>query len=335
MKKVLCFGELLLRLSPELNGEWIRQSTMPVFVGGAELNVARALAQWQVPVTYCTALPDNYLTGEILSSLQQKGVDTENTILTGNRIGSYYLAQGADLKHSGVIYDRAFSSFWDLQPGELRWEEILNGVEWLHVSAITPALNANLAAICLEAVRTAHHMGLTVSIDLNYRSKLWQYGKLPLEVMPELVQYCQVIMGNIWAAEKMLGIPVDTMASPEKEDFIGQALKISEAICTRFSHCRQVANTFRFDLNNGVDYFATLFAENRILASQCYHSTQIIDKVGTGDAFMAGLIYGNYQSFPLQEVIDFATAAAYNKLFVKGDASTASVEEIKKIYQHA
>lgn len=332
MNKVFCFGELLLRLSPELNGEWLRQHSMPVFIGGAELNVATALAHWKVPVSYGTALPDNYLSKEIIAAVQQKSIDTSKIIFSGNRIGSYYLPQGADLKHAGVIYDRAFSSFWDLQPGQVNWDEILNDISWLHFSAISPALNANVAAVCKEAVEAASKKGITISVDLNYRAKLWQYGKQPHDVMPELVQHCNVIMGNLWAAEKMLGIAVAKDLADDKDAYIEHALRTSENICKQVSKCQQVANTFRFDIKNGVHYYATLHTQNRLYVSQEHKTPYIIDKIGSGDTFMAGLIYGNANALQPQEIIDFAAAAAFNKLFVKGDATTTSVEDIKKGY---
>lgn len=332
MKRVFCFGELLLRLSPELNGEWIRQNAMPVFIGGAELNVATALAKWQVPVSYGTAIPDNYLSKEITAFIDQKGIDTSKIIFSGDRIGTYYLPQGTDLKHAGVIYDRAHSSFSELQPGQINWDELLNDVSWFHFSAISPALNARVAAVCKEAVEAASKKGITVSVDLNYRAKLWQYGKQPFEVMPELVEHCDVIMGNLWAAEKMLGITVDENLANCKEGYIEHAIKTSEAINGQFSKCKQVANTFRFDVNAGVCYYATLFTQNKLYVSQEHNTSYFVDKVGSGDTFMAGLVYGNYNSLQPQEIIDFAAAAAFNKLFIKGDATTASVDDIRKGY---
>ena len=194
MNTIFCFGELLLRLSPRLNGEWIEQNTMPVFIGGAELNVATALAKWKIPVAYGTCLPDNYLSEEIINAVAKKGIDVSKIILNGNRIGTYYLPQGADLKAAGVIYDRAHSSFWELKPGQVNWDEVLEGVSWFHFSAISPALNASVAAVCLEGAEAASKKGITVSIDLNYRAKLWQWGKQPNEIMPKLVRLCDCLL---------------------------------------------------------------------------------------------------------------------------------------------
>jgi len=332
MSRVLCFGELLLRLSPQLNGEWISQHAMPVFIGGAELNAATALSNWSVPVSYCTALPDHYLSREIVEAVRAKGIDTNKILFSGQRIGTYYLPQGADLKNAGVIYDRAYSSFWELKPGQIDWDEVLDRASWFHFSAISPALNASVAAVCREGAEAAARKGLTVSVDLNYRAKLWQYGKQPHEVMPELVSFCDVIMGNLWAAEKMLDIPVPSTLADEKQAYLEQAQRSSEAIMRAFPRCRQVANTFRFDAGAGVRYYATLYADGKLHASHEHHTDYIVDKVGSGDTFMAGLVYGNYHKLPAQEIINFAAAAAFNKLFIKGDATTASVEEIRKGY---
>jgi 2-dehydro-3-deoxygluconokinase len=332
MSKVLCFGELLMRLSPQLGGVWIKQGNMPVFIGGAELNSATALANWGVLASYCTALPDHYLSREIIESIQQKGIDTNRIRFSGNRIGTYYLPQGADLKNAGVIYDRAYSSFWELQPGQLDWDEILKDVSWFNFSAISPALNENVAGVCLEAVKAASQKGITISVDLNYRAKLWQYGKQPHKVMPELVQYCDVVMGNIWAEDKMLGIAVNQDLPDEKEAYLEQSKKTSEQILKQFPKCKQVANTFRFDRADGIHYYATLFANEQLYVSSEHRTKTVIDRVGSGDTFMAGLIYGNYHKHSPQEIIHFAAAAAFNKLFIKGDATTASVDEIKKGY---
>ena len=332
MQKVLCFGELLLRMSPDTEMNWLQQNSMPVYVGGAELNVATALAQWHVPVNYFTAIPDNYLSRQILESLQKKHIRTETVFLHGERIGLYYLAQGLDLKNAGVIYDRAHSSFAGLKPGMVNWDKVLTGVSWFHFSAICPALNADAAKVCLEVLQVAASKNITISVDLNYRVKLWQYGKQPIDIMPELVSYCDVIMGNIWAAEKMLGITVDPDLTREKNAFLDASLKSSQAVVDAYPKCRQVANTFRFDENGRINYYATLLKNNVLFVSKEYQTDQVIDKIGSGDCFMAGLIYGNHHRLVPQEIIDFAAAAAYKKLFIKGDATTSTAEEIKSAF---
>ncbi|RYZ20499.1 MAG: sugar kinase [Chitinophagaceae bacterium] len=332
MKKVLCFGELLLRLSPRLGGAWIAEESMPVFVGGAELNVARALARWELPVSYCSALPAHNLADEVIAWVAAQGIDVKPIQRSGARIGTYYLPQGADMKAAGVIYDRAYSSFWELAPGDIDWDSVLQGVHWFHFSAISPALNAQAAAVCLEAAKAASDRGITVSVDLNYRARLWQYGKTPAEVMPELVQYCDVIMGNVWAEQQMLGIPVRENLPDVKEAYIEQSVATSAEIRKRFPKCRQVANTFRFDAGAGVRYYATLDDGKQFYTAAEQYAAEIVDKVGSGDTFMAGLIWGNCNSLWPQELIDFAAAAAFNKLFITGDATTATVSDIKQSF---
>ena len=333
-KKVCCFGEILLRFSPQLQGKFIEQASMPVFIGGAELNVATALAKWNIPSKYVTAVPANYLAAEMLAEVSKRNIDITAVKLCGERIGSYYLPQGADLKNSGVIYDRAYSSFASLKPGELDWDTILQDVSWFHFSAISPALNQSAAAVCLEAMQAACKKNIPISVDLNYRAKLWQYGKDPVEIMPELVQYCSVIMGNIWSAEKLLGIPLAKDFNPvsnNKEDFLEQAKLSAQLIQQIFPNCKTVANTFRFDEGEGIKYFATLHTKEADYNSLSYTVKTIVDKIGSGDCFMAGLIYGILQQFHNQDILNFATAAAIGKLQQLGDATTSTINDIEKI----
>ncbi len=333
MGNVFCFGEILLRLSPALQGEWLHKHNMSAFIGGAELNVATALAKWKIPVSYCSALPDNYLSQEIIRDIKQKDIDTSAFHFSGTRTGIYYLPQGADLKHAGVIYDRADSSFARLKPGMINWDEALENVSWFHFSAITPALSADSADVCIEALKAASSKGITISADLNHRAKLWQYGKKPVEVMPSLVKYCDVIMGNVWSANTLLGIPVDEKIhnNTTKEDYLSHSLKSSQEIQQKFSKCTSVANTFRFDYKEqGIRYFTALYQNGAQLSSPEFYADAIADKVGSGDCFMAGLIYGLYKKHPQQQVIDFATSAAYGKLFEKGDVTKQDVTTIEE-----
>lgn len=337
MSKILSFGEILLRLSPDTEGAWVAGNSMPVFVGGAELNVATALAKWNLRSAYCTAFPDNYLGKQLINYLEGKGIDASTVQLTGNRIGLYYLPQGLDVKNAGVIYDRAGSSFAELQTGTIDWDKVLDGVTWFHFSAIGPALSQSAADVCKEALRVAREKGITISLDLNYRAKLWQYGKKPSEVIPALAQYCDLIMGNVWAAETMLNIPVDPDLSKKdsKEAYLLQAIKSSEEIMRQYPSCSEVANTFRFDHTGRIQYYTALYNGGKLYVSKEYTTDSVIDKVGSGDCFMAGLIYGNVNEWDQQQVIEFATAAAFKKLFIKGDATTSSVEEIRSEYsQH-
>jgi 2-dehydro-3-deoxygluconokinase len=335
MSKVLCFGEILLRLSPDILGAWIKESSMPVYIGGAELNVAQALARWNIPSAYCSAMPDNYLTKEIKEHLREKNIDVRRMIVSGNRLGTYYLAQGTDLKHAEVIYDRAGSSTAMLKPGTLDWNAILKDVSWFHFSAISPAIGPNLAEVCMEALQAASRKNIRISVDLNYRAKLWKWGKEPVEVMPDLVSHCDLVMGNIWAAEMMLGVTIDKTFQKTKELCIEQALKTSEQITRDFRNCSEVANTFRFDQENDIMYYGTIYSDRQLFVSPEHRVQNIVDKVGSGDCFMAGLIYGNWNRLAPQETIGFAAAAAVSKMHVKGDATTVSVEEIRNMQEKA
>jgi 2-dehydro-3-deoxygluconokinase len=329
--KILSFGELLLRFCPDPDGEWTNNNRLPVYVVGAELNVSNSLALWGLPVKYFTLLPENDLTAHIIRYLQNRGIDISSIHYCGNRVGLYYLTENNDIKHNALIYDRDHSAFAGLKPGMIDWDKVLEGVTWFHFSAICPALNQNVADVCREVLEIASKKKITISVDMNYRSKLWQYGKSPVDVMPDLVKYCDLVMGNIWAAEMMLGIPVipNIHESGQKSIYLNEALKTSQRIMGQYPKCKAVANTFRFDATNDIKYYTTLYIENQLYNSGEYETVYVIDKVGSGDCFMAGLIYGFYNRHEFKELLEFATAAAFEKLFIKGDATTKTVAEIK------
>lgn len=299
-------------------------------MGGAELNVANALALWEQPIKYFTALPDNALSEQIISYLESKNIDTSAIHHSGNRIGLYYLTRGKDVKNNAIVYDRAGSAFADLNPGMVNWDAVLEGVSWFHFSAICPALSQQAANVCEEVLQAASRKHITISVDLNYRPKLWQYGKKPTEIMPKLVQYADIIMGNVWAEETMLGIPVtpDIHESGQQSIYLKEGLYSSERIMEAYPRCRAVANTFRFDAGKGVEYYTSLYTGNRFYHSPTYTTETVVDKVGSGDCFMAGLIYGFFNKQDPQQLLDFATAAAFEKLFIEGDATTKTVDEI-------
>ena len=332
-KPVFCFGELLLRMSPLPSAQWIHEACMPVYIGGAELNVAAALAAWQMPVQYSTALPGNALSNDVCHVLSAKGIDVSAIHFSGNRIGIYYLTQGTDLQHTAVIYDRAFSSFSELQPGSIDWKNVLRNAGWFHFSAISPALNTNAALVCKEALTAASKIGLPVSVDLNHRAKLWQYGKQPPEVMPELVEHCDVIMGNIWSANALLGIPVaaDIHVKNSKEAYLQHAADTARNIMNRYAKCKTVAQTFRFDKNDGIQYFASLNIAAQHYVSKEYRIKKVRDKVGSGDCFMAGFIYGLYHKKNPQQIIDFAAAAAVGKMNETGDHTKQTIADVNQI----
>jgi 2-dehydro-3-deoxygluconokinase len=249
--KILCWGELLLRLSPELQGQWIANHSFSAHIGGAELNVARALARWNVPTKYFTALPDNFITAEICRQLEAENIDISSVAVQGNRLGLYYLPQGTDLKQAGVIYDRAHSAFGELQPGSINWDKILEGCSWLHWSAITPGLNAQLAAVCAEAISAAK-----------------KYDVVPSEVMIPLIQQCDVVMGNVWAVEKLLGItsPIRESKGHSQEDLVSAAGESMRELHRSFPGLQHIAYTFRLDSS----YFAVLYHPTALTTSSTY-----------------------------------------------------------------
>lgn len=331
MKHTCCFGELLIRYSPHLQGEWIRSQSMQTYIGGAELNVAYALANWAMPVKYITAIPDHYLSKEIIEQLTKANIQTDGTLFNGERIGVYYLPQGADLKHAGVIYDRANSAFANLKEGMFDWTAILKDAGWFHFSAISPALNASAAAVCLEAVKQAKQMGLTVSVDLNYRSLLWRYGQSPVEVMRTFMPYCDVVMGNIWSAATLLGTPLNSalLTNNHQDSFVSAAEQSANHIMQTFPNVQIVANTFRFTNEANVDYYATWHDQSGTTVSDLYTTNHVVDKVGSGDCFMSGLIRGIQLNQSNAYIINYAATAAVGKLQEYGDHTRQTVAEIE------
>lgn len=327
--KVISFGEILLRLSPNWDS-----NIAAFYVGGAEANVAAALGRWGTPVAYISRMPDNGLSRQIQLQLEAQQVSTDRMLWGGERIGTYYLAQGSDLKHAEVVYDRKYSAISELQPGTVDWDTLLDGAQWFHWSAITPALNPQAVQVCKEALDAATRKGLIISTDLNYRSKLWQYGKKPMEIMPELVQYCDVVMGNIWAAHQMLDTRLNTVAleNASKEIYLEQATIVAKEITEKYPRCKRVAFTYRFsDGPTHNLYYATYYHNDKLSVSRQYETNEVVDRVGSGDCFMAGLIHGQLNGDSDQQIISFAAAAAYSKLFMAGDFNLTNKADILKL----
>ncbi|RYJ44974.1 sugar kinase [Flavobacterium beibuense] len=329
--RICCFGEVLLRFA--LKENWVSDSSIPYYIGGAELNVATALALWDIPVNYLTALPDNYIGKDIGNQIRHRGINTDEVFYSGNRLGIYYLPYGTEVKNNGVVYDRDFSSFSQLTPGTIDWDRVFEDCTWFHFSAISPALNKNIALICKEAVTVASAKGITISVDLNYRNKLWKYGELPDKIMPDLVSDCNVIMGNIWAVESLLGIPAHLTESKNvSNEKLNEAAVISiERIQKKYQKVHTVALTYRLKES----YFGVLQKEDTFFTSNIFENISVTDSVGSGDCFMAGLIYGICNNLPSQDIINFAAAAAVGKLAESGDATNQSVEQIKRILSNA
>jgi len=326
--KVFCFGEILLHYAPPSGTNYIDSHQMPFYLGGAELNVATALANWEMPVKYATAMPANFLAENIIGYLKKKNIDTSAIQFSGHRIGCFYLATGLDMKSAGVVYDRDNSSFASIQKGSIDWKVVLKDVHWFHFSAISASLTENATDVCTEALIAATELGIPISVDLNYRAKLWQYGKTPIEVMSHLVKYCSVLMGNLWAVEDMLGISssISSSVGSSNEELVKAAHKSMTTLKEQFPLLNTMAYTFRLADN----YFGVLNSENIFYNSSVYELKEVKNIVGTGDCFMAGLIYGIRHHHTPEEIINFAAAAAVGKLYELGDATEQSLEQIKK-----
>lgn len=327
-KKIACFGELLLRLSPDTDGQCWQAHQLPAFIGGAELNVASALGAWGAPVKFITALPANELSETLQKLVEDRNVELVASRVPDSRLGLYYLPQGADLKAAGVIYDRSHSAFAGLQPGQIDWQRVLADVDWLHISAINPGLNATLVEVCEEALKKAKEMGVRISIDLNYRPKLWKYGADPVVLMPRLLAYADIVMGNIWAAEKLLGIPalLDTSEGKTDEELITAAKTSTAVLRQQYPQAQEVVYTFR--LANR--YFSVAQQLENTVVSRCFPIREVVDRAGSGDCFMAGFIYGKRNGYSLAEQLNLAAAAAVQKMTERGDATQQPIDILKQ-----
>lgn len=326
-QSIFIFGELLIRLSSKGDDLLDEAEGATLYPGGSEANVAASLAQFGKKVSYYTVVPENSLASSALHHLSRLSVDTSKVLKTGSRLGLYFLLSANGLSSGAVIYDRKFSSFSNLSPDTTDWDALMSGHTWFHWSALTPALNPELAIVMVEALEAAKRNGLKVSVDLNYRNRLWDYGKQPIEVMPALVQYCHVIMGNIWAADKMLGAGVDVSLdrNTSAEKYFEQACSSAKNIFEAYPNCEHVANTYRFMDNPSHNlFYGTYHTRNDNFISDIKETNDVLDRIGSGDAFMAGLIDAIVENNTGQEIVDQATSAGFKKLFVKGDFGDGS-----------
>ncbi|WP_231389899.1 sugar kinase [Sphingobacterium pedocola] len=323
MKSVLSFGEILIRQQAVGNSFFEKGNNLSrLYPGGSEANVAVSLAQMGTKTSYYSAFPDNPLSSEIIAVLHESGVGTSKISKIGDRIGSYILLSANGLTKGEVIYDRKYSSFSQLHPADIDYGSLLENVDWLHWTALTPALNEQMASLTDYLLKEASSRNITISVDLNYRSKLWQYGKQPIEVMPQLVEYCDVVMGNIWAANKMLGSSIDDSLNRETEvqTYYEYAIKSAKEIFDKFHKTKHIANTYRFMDNPTHNlFYGTYHSREENGISQIYETNAVIDRIGSGDAFMAGFIHALKNTTDAREIIEIATGAGYQKLFVEGD----------------
>lgn len=335
MKKVVTFGEIMLRLSPPGFLRFSQTDRFDVVYGGGESNVAVSLANFGVPSDFVSRLPKNDLGACAMMEMRKRGVGVGHIVYGGDRLGIYFLETGAVARGSQVIYDRAHSSMAEIRPGMIDWETVLKDAQWFHWTGITPAISQGAADACLEAVKTAHQMGITVSTDLNYRAKLWKYGVKPEAIMTELTSYCDVILGNEEDAEKHFGIkPEGLDITTQGHDITAEAfLSVCQQLMKKFPRAKKVITTLRGSISASHNTWAgVLYDGKNLYQSRQYQITDIVDRVGGGDSFMGGLIYGLLQySGDDQKALDFAVAASCLKHTIKGDANLVNVEEVEKL----
>ncbi|NJK83155.1 MAG: sugar kinase [Saprospiraceae bacterium] len=334
MKKIVTFGEIMLRLTPPGMLRFSQAASFDVVYGGGESNVAVSLANYGLPVEFVTRIPKNEIGDCALMEMRKRNVGTDYILRGGERLGIYFLEMGAVSRGSKVIYDRAYSSIADIKPGMVNWEKVFEDAQWFHWTGITPALSQGAADACLEAIQTANKMGVMVSTDLNYRKKLWQYGKAPGEIMPALVEGCDVILGNEEDAEKHFGLHPENVDVTHGASVEGKAyLSVLKQLMERFPRAKKVITTLRGSISASHNTWSGVLYDGKTLfEAPTYQITHIVDRVGGGDSFMAGLIYG-LLTYPNddQKALNFAVAASCLKHTIYGDANLATVEEVEQL----
>lgn len=335
MGKIVTFGEIMLRLATPGYLRFSQTNELSATFGGGEANVAVSLANYGMEAEFVTRLPENDIAAACVKDLHKHGVKTDHIVYGGDRMGIYFLETGAVARASKVVYDRAHSAISEIMPGMIDWEHVLAGADWFHWTGITPAISQGAADVCLEAIQTANRLGIPVSCDLNYRKNLWKYGKKASEVMPDLVAGCDIILGNEEDAEKVFGI------KPEGFDVTATAGEVNaaefESVCTqlmqRFPRARKVIITLRGSINaNHNTWGGVLYDGKQLFQSPRYDITHIVDRVGGGDSFMGGLIYG-LLTYPQDDqlALNFAVAASCLKHTIYGDYNEVTVKEVENL----
>lgn len=330
--KVITFGEIMLRLATPSFQRFSQARNFEISYGGSEANVAVSLANYGVDASFVSRLPNNDIGKACEMELKKYGVNTQSIVWGGERLGSYFLETGAVNRASKVIYDRAYSAFSQIRPGLINWDEVFEDATWFHWTGITPAVSQGAADACLEAIKIARSKGVTVSCDLNYRKNLWKYGKQAHEVMPILVAETDIVLANDEAAEHALQI------KPETADFStahrgGMAHKlVSEEIMKRFPNVKKVITTLRTSINaNHNKWSGALYDKKTFFQATEYDITHIVDRVGGGDSFMGGLIYGLLTYKDDKKALDFAVAASCLKHTIHGDFNLVTVNEVEAL----
>lgn len=323
MKKVVTFGEIMLRLTTPDKKRFIQSGSFDATYGGGEANVAVSLAQFGLNSAHVTRFPDNGLGVAAANQLRQFGVSTDHIIYGGDRIGIYFYEGGASVRPGRIIYDRDNSSFAGLQPEMINWDEIFEDASWFHWTGITPAISSGAAACCKKAIEVANEKGIPVSADINFRKNLWQYGEEASTVMPDMIAGCDMIVAGKFDALDILGIEA---AADEDEN-----ISIFKQIMERFPRIKKVFNTSRGAVTASHNTLSGNLYNGQALKTKTYDINPIIDRIGGGDAFMAGFIYGQLTYQDDQKALDFAVAASVLKHTIEGDTNLATVAEVENI----
>jgi len=327
--RVVGLGEILLRLKAPGHERLLQSPSLEATFGGAEANVIASLASFGVPTSFATALPANPIGDAAISALRAFGTDTSAVVRSGDRVGTYYLESGAGPRASAVVYDRAGSAMATARTEEFEWTRILSGAGWLHISGITPAISAGAAAITLDAARTARSLGITVSCDYNNRGKLWKWGKSARDVMPEIIRYVDIGIAGRDDCQAMLGVEAPPAAgAPDATTYA----ELAAAVIAAYPNLKKQVITLRDGATaDSQGWSACMHDGTRRYVSRRYQLDGIIDRVGGGDAFSAGLIYGLLAYNDDARALEFATAASALKHFVPGDVNRVTVAEVEAL----
>lgn len=334
MSKVVTFGEIMLRLATPQYLRFSQADSFSATFGGGEANVAVSLANYGVEVDFVTRLPQNDIAASCVAELRKRNVGVSNIVYGGERLGIYFLETGAVARPSKVVYDRAHSSISTIESGMIDWDKVFEGADWFHWTGITPAISASAAAVCLEACQAANKRGITVSCDLNFRKNLWKYGKSASEIMPALVECCDIILGNEEDAEKVFGIKPEGFDVTATEGKVDSAAfrSVCEQLMARFPRAKKVIITLRGSINaNHNTWGGVLFDGKTLYESPRYDITHIVDRVGGGDSFMGGLIYGLREYKDDERALNFAVAASCLKHTIYGDFNLVTVSEVENL----
>ena len=331
MKKIVTFGEIMLRLKSPGHEKLFQSPVLEATFGGGEANVAVSLAKFGWDASFVTLLPDNVIGDSCVMELRKFGVDTRHIRRGKGRMGIYYLETGENQRPSGVIYDREGSAVALGQPGDIDWNAALYGADWFHITGITPAISENTRKLAFEAVRKAKEKGMTVSCDLNHRGKLWKYGKRAQEVMTELIRDCDVCIANEEDCQKSLGIRSDVCVESGKLDTCRYE-DISSCVLRAYPGLKMIAITLRESESADINGWAACLNDGeRFILSRRYEMRDIIDRVGGGDAFAAGLIYGLNAYDDKEKALSFAVAASCLKHSIPGDFNRITVAQTETL----